>query len=162
MIEKDTRDENGALADLLQQEAEQTRPAFSESLHARICRAVEESSVAELPRPAARPRLVRVGIAAVVAATLAIGVFCLARHGAKPNTVAGPGSTDHDSVAPEPDEDLQPLADMPGNAAVDIGLLVDSTLTNRQWAYLDHDAQLAATMLLDQLPRSIAWPAEEP
>jgi hypothetical protein len=67
------------------------------------------------------------------------------------------------AVEPElrPDEDLQSPTDVPGNPAVDIGLLVDSTLTDRRWAYLDHDARLAARMLLTQLSPSIVWPEEE-
>lgn len=174
MVEKDRQDESGALADRLRQEAGQARPAFSESLHARICRSVEEADMAEPSRPTARPRLVRVGLAAAVAATLAVGVFSIIGQGIAPNPVTpNPGSlvnngatsngtTDYDIVEPEPDEAFQAPTDVPVNAVVDLGLLVDSTLTNQRWAYLDHDARLAATLLLDQLPGSIAWPAEEP
>ncbi len=37
-------------------------------------------------------------------------------------------------------------------AAAEIDALVDSTMVQQQWAYLDHDARLAAEVLLDQLP----------
>ena len=169
MVKKDTHEENTALTELLKQEAEQTRPVFSGALHARICRAVDEADMAERPRPVDRRRLVRVIIDVAVVASLVVGVFYLLYQGATPNPItpnpdsmAGPGSTGHGVVEPEPEEDLQTPIDMPVNTVVDIGLLVDSTLTNGRWAYLDHDAQLAANMLLDQLPSSVAWPAEEP
>jgi len=162
MANEDIYDEDDVLANLLQQEGEQTRPVFSESLHARICRAVEQSESVEAPRPAARSRLVRVGLLAAAAATLAIGAFYLIRYDTTPQTAVRPDSTDQRTFGPEPDEDPQTLADEPVNAAVDIGLLVDSTLTKQQWAYLDHDAQLAASMLLDQLPGSITRPEETP
>jgi hypothetical protein len=33
-----------------------------------------------------------------------------------------------------------------------LGMLVDSTVTAGQWAYLDHDAQVAVRLLMNQLP----------
>jgi hypothetical protein len=169
MVERNTDDEWRDIADRLQYEARQTRPVFSDSLHARICRAVEQDEMAEPLRPAAPQGLFRAGIAATVAATLAVGVLYLVWQGnftgarPKPGDLAGAGGQEKDIVLPKPmpDEDSPSPTDVPANPAVDIGLLVDSTLTNRQWAYLDHDTQLAARMLLDQLPGSIAWPEEE-
>ena len=179
MVKKETHEEDAALGELLQREAEQTRPAFSDELHARICRAVAEADMAEPPRPADRRRVVRVMIDVVVAVSLLIGVVYLIGQAVapdptelnptvpnptvpNPNNLAGPGSTDHDVVEPEIDERLPTSIDVPANPAVDLGLLVDSTLTNRRWAYLEHDAQLAADMLLAQLPGSIVAPEERP
>lgn len=177
MVDKNAHNEKWDMADRLRQEAKRTRPAFSESLHARICRAVEQGEMAEPPRPAARPRSRRVTIAAAVAATLAVGVAYLMWQGDSPSgpfspsgSVPNPGDIvdsagqEKDIVEPRPgmDEEFPSPTDVPGNLVVDIGSLVDSTMTNRRWAYLDHDAQLAARMLLDQLPGSIAWPEEEP
>ena len=177
MVEKNTHDENWDMADRLRHEAKQTRPAFSQSLHARICRAIEQDEMAEPPRPAAPPRFGRAGITAAVAATLAIGVLYLVWQGNSPSgpfspsgsapnpgDIVGSARQEKTIVDPQPraDEDLPSPTDVPGNPVVDIGLLVDATLTNRRWAYLDHDAQLAASMLLNQFPGSIAWPDEEP
>ena len=183
MVDKDTHDEKWDLADRLRQEAKQTRPAFSESMHVRICRAVEQNEMAEPPRPATRPRFRRTGITAAVAATLAVGVLYFVWQGnspsgrfssgrpfspdvsvPKPGDIVGTAGREK-AVAdaePRPNEDLPSPTDVPSNPAVEIGLLVDSTVANRRWAYLDHDARLAANMLLDQLPGSIAWPEEEP
>ncbi len=157
MVDKDARDEKWDMADRLRHEARQTRPSFSESLHARICRAVEDNAVAEPRRPAAPTLPGRVGIAAAVAATLAVGLLYLAwPNDSSTETV----QKRPEMVEPRPsvDEELQPPTDIPGNPAVDIGLLVDETLSDRRWAYLDHDVQLAASMLLDQLPGSITSP----
>lgn len=170
MVDKDAHDEKWDVADRLRHEAKETRPAFSESLHVRICRAVEQSEMAEPPRTAAAPRLGRAGIVGAVAATLAVAVLYLVWQGnptsgpvPKPSDMAGSGGQEDVMVELErgPDGKLQSPTDVPGNLAVEIGLLVDSTLTNQRWAYLDHDAQLATRMLLDQLPGSIAWPEED-
>jgi hypothetical protein len=164
------------MADRLRNEARQTRPAFSESLHARICRAVEASKIAEPPRRVTPSRLGRIGIAAALAASLVVAVSYLVWQGSTPSGPASPrrlmpkpdnladlNGQENIVVKPKrrPDEDLQSPTDVPGNPAVDIGLLVDSTLTDRRWAYLDHDARLAARMLLTQLSPSIVWPEEE-
>ena len=171
MVDKDTHGEKRTLADQLRFEAHRTRPAFSESLHARICRSVGQSEMAPPPRPAPRRRAGAVLIAAAVAASLAVAVLCWAwlRHGDRgpvpdPRHLVLPTPQEKRIIKPEPgpDEDLQSPGEVPNNPAVDFSLLVDSTLVNRRWAYLDHDARLAARMLLDQLPPSIAWPEEEP
>ena len=156
MVDKETHDDKGNLADRLRHEAKQTYPPFSELLHARICRAVEENEMVE-PRRLTTQRLPgRVGIAAAVAATLAVGLLYLAwNYDSSSETVTKPNEI-------AMDEGLQPPIDIPSNPAVGIGVLVDETLTDRRWAYLDHDVQLAASMLLDQLPASIALPEEYP
>jgi hypothetical protein len=44
------------------------------------------------------------------------------------------------------------LTSVTSDAAEQLRLLVDSTLSRQQWAYLDHDVQVAARLLLEQLP----------
>ena len=156
MVDKDAHDEKWNMADRLRHEAKQTRLPFSESLHARICRAVEESEMAEPRRPATPTLPGRVGIAAAVAATLVVGLLYVAwQNDSSIESVPKP-----DEIAM--DEELQPPIDIPSNPAVDIGLLVDETLSDRRWAYLDHDVQLAANMLLDQLPNSFTLQEGDP
>ena len=176
MVDQHAHDEKRVTADRLRNEARQTRPAFSESLHARICRAVEGSKIAEPPRRVAPSRFGRIGITAALAASLVVAVSYLVWQGStpsgpvsprrlmpKPANLADRNGQENIVVEPElgPDEDLQSPTDVPGNPAVDIGLLVDLTLTDRRWAYLDHDARLAARMLLTQLSPSIVWPEDE-
>jgi hypothetical protein len=178
MVDKHAHDEKRAMADRLRNEARQTRPTFSESLHAKICRAVEGSKIAEPPRRVAPSRLGRIGIAAALAASLVVAVSYLVWQGStpsgpefprrlmpKPDNLASLDGQEDIAVEPDPelgpDEDLQSPTDVPGNPAVDIGLLVDATLADRRWAYLDHDARLAARMLLTQLSPSIVWPEDE-
>jgi len=175
MVDQDTDGPKRALADRLRREAQQTRPAFSESLHARIRDAVAQTEMAEPPRPATARRLGPIRIATAVAATLLIGTLAFVwyanfRSGTspKPGEMARAGGPEHGGQEkiiveppPGPDEGLPSPTEVPGNPAADIGLLVDATLTRRRWAYLDHDAQLAARLLLDQLPPSLAWPEDE-
>ena len=158
MFRRTASGEEKALADRLRREALAARPEYSETLHARIGRAVRQRQAAEVPvrrRPAAL-RLLPHGALATVAA---IGVFSavliawqvIDRFG-ESDTAGG------DAVAERVDErtdapvELEVLAGLPDRAAEGIDALVASTMVQQRWAYLDHDARLAAQMLLDQLP----------
>lgn len=44
---------------------------------------------------------------------------------------------------------------LPRQTAADVGMQVDTSLTDTRWAYLDRDAQVAARMVLDKLPRNL-------
>jgi len=162
MVEHRSNDDEKALADRLRQEAQETRPAFSESLHSRICRAVEHCEIHKRPRSAIelfRNRWVYMA----VAATLLVGALFVARRLSLP----GGSTPEKNNVAVEekteadPDTDAETPTDVPLDA-VDIGMLVDSTFSRPRWAYLDHDAQLVARMLIDQLPLDMTSPIDEP
>jgi hypothetical protein len=150
MVNRLTPDDDNILADRLKREAAASRPAFSESLHARICRAIEQSKLQTARRPAAVQW--RWAYAAI-AATLLVGVSLVAwRLSNAPGT--GPPPPVEDFVQ---DDSARPLRELPRLDQVDhtvtqVGSLVDSTLTAGQWAYLDHDARLAAELLIDQFP----------
>jgi hypothetical protein len=64
-------------------------------------------------------------------------------------------------VNPAVDPDVGPVVDPEmitgpaGEAAEQVVMLVDATLTTGQWAYLDHDARVAVDMLVGQLPFDI-------
>jgi hypothetical protein len=108
MVDRNADDEWRDIAERLRHEARQTRPAFSESLHARICRAVEQGEMAEPLRPAPLARFRRAGIAAAVATTLAVGVLFLVWQGnftggpvPKTGDIAGVGGQEKDIIVPK-------------------------------------------------------------
>lgn len=146
-------DEETRLADRLRREARATRPAFSEALHARVCRALQPCAPASPPRAGAG-RMGRRWLSLAVAATLLISVVSVAwwlnrspRSGPSPVARNVP-------VPPIPDPGADPdvITEPTGEIAEHLGMLVDSTVTAGQWAYLDHDAQVAVRLLMNQLP----------
>ncbi len=145
-----------------------SRPVFSEDLHAKILGAIQEKThekTTVAPRHATRHAAVS-GWLAVAAASLLVGGVLLTWYVAS-NRIpsAQPGIVPpHPDVATaqtdEPEMDLDELAGLANDAAKDLNVLVRSRLTEGQWAYLDHDARLAAEALLDQLPFDLAlWDA---
>ena len=156
-------DEKKAVADRLKREASSSRPAFSESLHARICRAVESGK----SRPARRfkwPAFRWPIAAAVVAAACAAGVWLIAPYLNRTPTLEPSPVHVADSV-PETPETPDPLVELRNvGLGIDrtamVSLSVDEELTTQGWAYLDHDAHLAAGLVIDQLPFEIVSAGE--
>ncbi len=167
MVERLSPENERRLADRLRREAEDRRPEFSESLHQRIVEATTWHKVQ--PRPAAfgRPEL-----RAWLGAALAVGIAVVATVGVwqyvhreapqalqpretavlPPGEVAEP-ETGHDVPPVDVEQSpLDPLDAVAGGTAETVGNLVDATLRKSQWAYLDHDARLAADLMLAQLP----------
>ena len=157
------------LADRLRAEAARSRPAFSEALHARICRAVQQYRAEEggTTRAAAgRHCGVRWAVAAVAAAAslgAAILVWQAAPSGCGPDIP--PSSRLADQSAPDGGRladafdfqvDAHTVAGLAASVPSQIDALVDSAVAAQQWAYLDHDAQLALRMLADRLPFDLA------
>jgi len=163
MVDCDSENPRKALAERLKHEAEVTRPAFSEALHARICRAVGQCELRELPQPSA-PLLRRPWVWSAIAVTLLLGALLLVWKtrvptGPTPEPIGVARRTERE---PEPAEEAELPTDVIVDVPVDVGVLVDSTLANRRWAYLDHDARLAAQVLIAQLPLDMTSPTEEP
>lgn len=161
MLESRSSDGEKRLADRLKREASATRPAFSENLHARICQALQRCEAPASLRPKRR-RLPRRWVLVAVAATLLVSA-CLAawRLFRPPGPAWRPIDTDIVVVdVPDPagDPDVSPVVDPEmitgpaGDAAEQVVMLVDSTLSTGQWAYLDHDARVAVELLVGQLP----------
>ncbi len=160
------------LIERLRQEAAQRRPEFSEELHRRICRAVEQERAqpSRLRRRgwwADGRRWTILGAGAAVAAGIALlgaamllGWIDLDRPGAPEAPVPVVHNEPRVPVEPAPGPvergpETVPPAEVPflaEEAAARVGLLVDATLDNRQWAYLDHDLRLGAELLVDRLP----------
>lgn len=155
------------LAVRLQREAARARPRFSEGLHARICRAIQQSRPQE-------PAADRVGmrwqrwptwaVAAAVSLVVAILVWGLDRtsglHGPQPSQLADQAAPKVRSPANAsflPTElDLHSVAGLAAAVPDQIDALVDSAIVAQQWASLDDDAQLTVKMLADRLPFDLA------
>ena len=162
------------LADRLRQEARQSRPEFSEELHTRICRAVEDARGRPLPlematgRPPARWLLAAAIAACVLLAVAAVWQMqdstswlkrrapAVVQH-SSPNSsgtsvVSTPTSVKSDpAVASSSDEDLEAIADL---AVLVTDGVVRSSLVNRRWGYLDDDFRLAVEFINDRFPWS--------
>jgi len=175
MTDPITPQDEQRLAERLRREAEAERPAFSEALHRRI--------VGTLPTTTARPRPGGAGrrsprrwlVAALVAGAVVGAALVLSR--ALDHRAQGPTAPDETAVAPPESAPenvprphpgaaeqagLGPLGAVAGGSAADIDRLVDATLVKSKWAYLDHDARLAASLMLDQIPLDLSlWEEEE-
>jgi hypothetical protein len=164
-----------ALAERLCREAKQSRPEFSESLHARICRAIEECPRQQAPiwrrgplahlrqepsrHPgAARHRLSVWASVAVAAACLA----CVAMVAWPKNEIPGGPSADGNgqsglwAESSAPTLDLESVAGLAMRVSDDLRDWVDSAAATQRWAYLDGDARLAVEMLAARLPFDVA------
>ena len=155
--------EEKTLADWLRREAEATRPEFSETLHGRIRRTLEDRKAPARQRGRTSWPGRRWAYAAV-AATLMIGVSLLAWRLSTP-TGPGPGPAQQTATVGDPAQPpavLSPLVDVAGmtdRTTQQVGTLA-SVLTTQQWAYLDHDARVAMDLLIDQLPFGLTEESE--
>ncbi len=143
MVESMLPDNENVLSDRLKNEAEASRPEFSESLHARICEAVRSGEVSPRRRAATRSRRPP-AYACVAAACLAV-VSVVAWQLAGPRTPE-PGGTALTVQTPEQLGELYALREPADHLAA------ADPLPSQDWAYLDHDARVVTRLLVDQLP----------
>lgn len=148
----------GDLARRLRAEAAADRPDFSEGLHARI--------MASLPadRPAidaGRPRPVRGRrwLAGSLSAAMLMAGVVIGWHvrGMGVGQTAAPKET---AVA-ESDTPLAAMGAVRYAGGAEVGRMIDEGFARSQWAYLDHDARLAAELIMDQLPLELAFAEEQ-
>ena len=140
-------EDHDRLADALRREAQTTRPAFSESVHARIHQAVNAERTIVAPHRTAMPWRRHWTSLVVAAAALLLAVSLTAWWLSRPSQFE-PELTRTTTSEP----DLTEFASITGLAAEQLGQLVDSTLMQQQWGYLDHDVQLAAQLFMGLLP----------
>lgn len=182
MAELISPEDERRLAERLRSEAEAQRPAFSEELHRRIVDAVAPRNVRPRTTGGRRTWLAVALVAGVViAATVAVSRY-LDREtpeGPVPRETAVAPREKLPSPEPPPQPKLpppqrklpppqpveqprlDPLDAVAGGTAETVGNLVDATLTKSQWAYLDHDARLAADLMLAQLPLDLGLLGQE-
>jgi len=184
-MKPENREEEQRLARRLEQEARATQPAFSESLHARICQAIEEEVEPARARPAGTPRKRAGWLPVAVAATLLVGAALWAlwwtgplhpgstpivesSHPAPPSVAPAVAPAVAPSLVPDDDRavavadvsdavaDPDTITRPTGEVAEHFGRLVDEAISEGQWAYLDHDVGVAVQLLMNQLPLDAA------
>jgi hypothetical protein len=145
------------LAERLRAEAGDSRPAFSEDLHARICDGVRQCGVFHVSRRMfGRP----VGLAAVgaAAASLLVAAVLIGPSWQRarrllldePSAAAPPPGIAKPSSEPAgPGSGFELVTDLADRATEHFDSLVDAA---GQWASLDHDARLAFESLSERLP----------
>ena len=172
MYRFNSSDEEQALTNRLRSEAAACRPEFSETLHRQLCCAVRRC---ETTKPAADPVpvsawRVRHGIATAIAAVGVLAATVIAWqamtddgapvHIANPSlavsgapvrsrTLSAPERT---HMATDTPTELEMAGDLADRATEEIGILVESTVTQRHWTYLDQNAKLAFEALNDRVP----------
>ena len=149
------------LDERLRAEACDSRPVFSEELHARICDAVWQCGVFPASRRGLRRTL---GLAAVVAAAaslLAAAVLLGPSRQPARLVVRGKASGPAVSLSVSPTPSAEPagsesgfelVTDMADRATEQLESLTDAV---GQWAYPDHDARLALESLGERLTISL-------
>jgi hypothetical protein len=148
------------LAERLRAEACESRPAFSEELHARICDGVWQCGV---PGTSQRVFGRSVGLAAVAsAAALLLAAAVLhgpswqpARPGAGKASGAAASRPASPTVSTEPagsESGFELVTDLTDRAIEHFESLFDAADAAGQWAYLDHGAPLALESLSERLP----------
>jgi len=174
-------EDQGRLAERLRREAAAERPAFSETLHRRIIAGVARRDIR--PRPTAARRLgprtwLTAALVASVAVAATIAVSWYVDRGIsdpavpQETVVVTPSHVSPEHISPDPQPSEQPELDpldaelyrlevVASVTAQSVGSLVDATLRESQWAYLDHDARLAADMMLAQIPLDFRLLVEE-
>jgi len=147
----------------LSDEAAAERPEFSAALHERIMESVRQSpQAAAAPIRGWRRIAPKILIAAsAVAATVVLALWFAqsadersrAERPAPPPAPreVSPESRPEPAIGP-PGVDESSLAVAPTPDADGLTALVDATFAGSQWAYLDHDARLAADMVLSHFP----------
>ncbi len=136
------------LGRLLRTEAADRRPEFSEALHSRIMGAVESSPPVRPSGWLATDRQRR-WLAGTIAGALAVVLMLVAWQ----SGVFAPTGPEEEFAQ---ETTLDPAEVLTGTDGAKVGLMVDQTLAQSQWAYLDHDAKIAANLLMDQLPFELA------
>jgi len=172
MFRSNSSGEEQALADRLRREAAACRPEFSESLHRQFCRAVRrcEATKASADPVPASGWLLRHGIAAAIATVGVLAATVIAwqamtdddapRHAVNPS-LAGSVAPIHPPTPSAPEvahgaidtpTELEMVGALADRATEEIGILVESTVTERHWAYLDQNAKLAFEALNNRVP----------
>ena len=136
-----------ALGRALRAAARDDRPAFSESLHARIVAALPANSPRASRGWSASSRFRQWSVAALAGSLLvAFGLVAWQSMTPEPTT----------PLVAEDVTAFDPVTMIARTDGAEVGLMLDQTLVRSQWAYLDHDAKIAANLLIEQLPFRVA------
>ncbi len=157
MIEQIPTDEEARLEDRLKREADALRPSFSEALHEQICRALPQRRRPRQPRADAL-RLRHGWLSVAIAATLLASVPLVGwRLGRSPSVGSRAIVTEVVRIErPGPPAGPELITESAARTVERVSMLVDSTVSDGRWAYLDHDARVALQLLMDQMPLDVA------
>jgi len=157
--------EERKLAARLRSEAQADRPDFSEERHARWLASLPPCQADKVVRPHFLDFARFWRVTALAASLLLGGTFLFwslmsrpeaPSAGGQPLAVSPkPAPSPPVAVAPAEDDhrmDLLEWAVLADRTTEELGLAFGARLAEGQWAYLDHDARLVASALLDQLP----------
>ena len=141
----------------LKAQADDLRPEFSESLHARIIESLPASS-GQAKRPGIIDISPRWRVLGTAAAALLLIVVLVAWQGIPfgGSNMPSPPSVAESQDADDQDVQLAAIGTLSRADGAELGAMVDRTFAQGQWAYLDHDAKVAAELLTNQLPFQLA------
>jgi hypothetical protein len=139
-----------AVADRLRREISGSRPALSEELHARLCRAVLQQQADRSPLPVRRPNANRffrwASLAAAACLLAAIGIAWQARHAVRDTRLDAP------ALASRPKAGLGNMAELAGRVAAKTDAMMDAAVKAQRWAALEQDARSVWEMPSVRLP----------
>jgi len=165
-----------ALADRLRREAADDRPDFSQRLHRQLCSAVrccESAKTAAGPASAVGwPRryalVTAIAVAGAIAAVAFVHQMWMGEDGPRPaeNASLAASNVPAGSLPLSGAEGVQVAADVPSEmeavgeladfATNEIGTMVEWTVTQRPWDYLDENARAALEALNRRVPLDAA------
>lgn len=165
-----------ALAERLRREAADGRPEFSQRLHRQLCSAVRgcESAKPAAGRAAAvgGPRryalVASIAVAGAIAAVAFVHQMWTSEDGSRPveNALLAASNVPAGSLPLRAAEGVQVAADVPSEmetfgelaefATDEIGTMVEWTVTQRPWGYLDENARAAFEALNRHVPLDAA------
>jgi hypothetical protein len=139
-----------AVGDRLRREIAGSYPEFSQGLHTRLCRAVQQYRAERAPLPVRRPAtnwLLR--WASFAAATCLVAVIGITWQVMHPVRDAGAG-------APALTNDRRPslanFTELAGHVTAKTDAMMDVAVKAQRWAYLDEDARSVSQMPAVRLP----------
>ena len=138
------------VADRLRREIGQSRPEFSEELHARLRRALRQDQANKLSHPRARPaagRLFR--WASVLAAICLLLAVCAAWQAMHASRDAGPHAP---ALATRGKPSLGSMSELAHRAVAKTDAMVSAAVKAHRWAGLDQDVRSVLKMPVARLP----------
>jgi hypothetical protein len=138
------------VADRLRREIGQSRPAFSEELHARLSRALRQDQANKLSLPTTRPAARRLSRwASLLAATCLLVAVCAAWQAMHAARDAGPGAP---ALATRRKPGLGSMSELAHRAVAKTDAVVNAAVKAHRWAGLDQDVRSLLKTPVARLP----------
>jgi hypothetical protein len=138
------------VADRLRREIGQSRPEFSEELHARLRQALRQEQANKLSQPAARPAAGRLSRwASVLAAICLLAAVCAAWQAMHVARDVGPNAP---TLATDRKPSLGSMSELAHRAVAKTDAMVSAAVKADRWAGLDQDVRSVLKMPVARLP----------